>query len=202
MSTKKQDVLVRGQILHYLTDPGPGDDPAAWEYFDDGALWIVDGHVQSVGPWAAVTANLAPQVREAASFHDHRGKLVLPGLVDTHIHYPQAGVMGSFGRQLLDWLNDYTFPAEARFADYCEAEKSAAFVVDRLLAHGTTTASVFATVHAHTVDAFFNAASARNLRMLCGKVLMDLHQVPGGDWVLVATDPQGARFGVVGPKGE
>ena len=175
MSTKKQDVLVRGQILHYLTDPGPGDDPAAWEYFDDGALWIVDGHVQSVGPWAAVTANLAPQVREAASFHDHRGKLVLPGLVDTHIHYPQAGVIGSFGRQLLDWLNDYTFPAEARFADYSEAEKSAAFVVDRLLAHGTTTASVFATVHAHSVDAFFSAAEAKGLRMLCGKVLMDRH---------------------------
>ena len=178
MSTKKQDVLVRGQILHYLTDPGPGDDPAAWEYFDDGALWIVDGHVQSVGPWAAVTANLTPQVREAASFHDHRGKLVLPGLVDTHIHYPQAGVIGSFGRQLLDWLNDYTFPAEARFADYSEAERSAAFVVDRLLAHGTTTASVFATVHPHSVDAFFAAAEARGLRMLCGKVLMDRNCPP------------------------
>jgi guanine deaminase len=72
---------------------------------------------------------------------------VLPGFVDCHLHYPQAGVIASYGRQLLDWLNDYVFPAEARFADASEAERTAAFVVDRLLAHGTTTASVFATVH-------------------------------------------------------
>ncbi len=168
-------VLVRGQILHYLNDPGPADDPAAWEFFDDGALWIANGHIRAAGPWAALRANMPPAIRDAATFHDHRGKLVLPGLVDTHIHYPQAGVIGSYGRQLLDWLNDYTFPAEARFADYAVAEKTAAFVVDRLLAHGTTTASVFATVHAHSVDAFFRAAEARNMRMLCGKVLMDRH---------------------------
>ena len=168
-------VLVRGQILHYLNDPGPGDDPSAWEFFDDGALWITNGHIRAAGPWAALRANMPPAIRDAATFHDHRGKLVLPGLVDTHIHYPQAGVIGSYGRQLLDWLNDYTFPAEARFADYSVAEKTAAFVVDRLLAHGTTTASVFATVHAHSVDAFFRAAEARNMRMLCGKVLMDRH---------------------------
>ncbi|MBS0347991.1 MAG: guanine deaminase [Proteobacteria bacterium] len=166
-------VLVRGQILHYLADPGPGDDPSAWEFFDDGALWIVDGHIHAAGPWSAINANMPPDVRRAAVFHDHRDRLVLPGLVDTHIHYPQAGVIGSFGRQLLDWLNDYTFPAEARFATYSVAERTAGFVVERLLAHGTTTASVFATVHAHSVDAFFEAAAARKLRMLCGKVLMD-----------------------------
>ena len=98
---------------------------------------------------------------------------MLPGFVDCHLHYPQAGVIASYGRQLLAWLNDYVFPAEARFADASEAERTAAFVVDRLLAHGTTTASVFATVHPHSVDAFFAAAEARGLRMLCGKVLMD-----------------------------
>ncbi len=168
-------ILVRGQILHYLNDPGPGDDPSAWEFFDDGALWISNGHIRAAGPWSAIRANMPPDVRQAARFHDYQGQLVLPGLVDTHIHYPQAGVIGSYGRQLLDWLNDYTFPAEARFADYTVAEKTAAFVVDRLLAHGTTTASVFATVHAHSVDAFFQAAEAKKLRMLCGKVLMDRH---------------------------
>ncbi|MBS0353998.1 MAG: guanine deaminase [Proteobacteria bacterium] len=166
-------ILVRGQILHYLSDPGPGDDPSAWEFFDDGALWIVDGRIHAAGPWSAINANMPPEVRRSAVFHDHRDRLVLPGLVDTHIHYPQAGVIGSFGRQLLDWLNDYTFPAEARFADYGVAERTAEFVVQRLLAHGTTTASVFATVHAHSVDAFFEASAARKLRMLCGKVLMD-----------------------------
>ena len=166
-------VLVRGQVLHFVADPGPADAPAAWQYFDDGALWISDGHIHAAGPWSDISAALPPGIRHAATLHDHRGHLVLPGFIDCHLHYPQAGVIASFGRQLLDWLNDYTFPAEARFADVREAERSAAFVVDRLLAHGTTTASVFATVHAHSVDAFFNAASAKNLRMLCGKVLMD-----------------------------
>ena len=170
--------LVRGQLLHFLADPGMGDDPAAWQFFDDGGLWIRDGRIQAAGPWAAITAALPPGVREAATFHDYRGHLVLPGFVDCHLHYPQAGVIASYGRQLLDWLNDYVFPAEARFADASEAERTAAFVVDRLLAHGTTTASVFATVHPHSVDAFFAAAEARGLRMLCGKVLMDRNCPP------------------------
>ena len=170
--------LVRGQLLHFLADPGMGDDPAAWQFFDDGGLWMRDGRIQAAGPWAALTAALPPGVGEAATFHDYRGHLVLPGFVDCHLHYPQAGVIASYGRQLLDWLNDYVFPAEARFADASEAERSAAFVVDRLLAHGTTTASVFATVHPHSVDAFFAAAEARGLRMLCGKVLMDRNCPP------------------------
>ena len=170
--------LVRGQLLHFLADPGMGDDPAAWQFFDDGGLWIRDGRIQAAGPWAAITAALPPGVGESATVHDYRGHLVLPGFVDCHLHYPQAGVIASYGRQLLDWLNDYVFPAEARFADLAEAERSAAFVVDRLLAHGTTTASVFATVHPHSVDAFFAAAEARGLRMLCGKVLMDRNCPP------------------------
>jgi len=170
--------LVRGQLLHFLADPGMGDDPAAWQFFDDGGLWMRDGRIQAAGPWAALTAALPPGVGESATVHDYRGHLVLPGFVDCHLHYPQAGVIASYGRQLLDWLNDYVFPAEARFADASEAERSAAFVVDRLLAHGTTTASVFATVHPHSVDAFFAAAEARGLRMLCGKVLMDRNCPP------------------------
>lgn len=170
--------LVRGQLLHFLADPGMGDDPAAWQFFDDGGLWMRDGRIQAAGPWAALTAALPPGVGESATVHDYRGHLVLPGFVDCHLHYPQAGVIASYGRQLLDWLNDYVFPAEARFADASEAERTAAFVVDRLLAHGTTTASVFATVHPHSVDAFFAAAEARGLRMLCGKVLMDRNCPP------------------------
>ena len=166
-------VLVRGQVLHFLHDPGPADAPAAWEFFDDGALWIADGVIRAAGTWTDIAARLPPQVLATATYIDHYGRLILPGLVDCHLHYAQAGVIASYGRQLLDWLTDYTFPAEARLADYAEAQRSAAFVVERLLAHGTTTASVFATVHAHSVDAFFAAAEARGLRMLAGKVLMD-----------------------------
>ncbi|WP_228111937.1 guanine deaminase [Zoogloea sp. 1C4] len=168
-----QHVLVRGQMLHFLSDPGPEADPAAWQYFDDGGLWIVDGRIQGAGPWDAIVPALPPGVRESAAFHDHRGRLVLPGFVDTHLHYAQAGIIGAYGRQLLDWLNEYTFPAEARLADLSEAERAAAFVVERLLAHGTTSASVFGTVHAHSADAFFAVAEAHRLRLLCGKVLMD-----------------------------
>ena len=168
-------ILVRGQILHFLADPGPKDDPAAWEYFDDGALWIVDGRIHAAGPWEALHAALPPARRAAATYYDYRGRLVLPGLVDTHLHYAQAGALGSFGRDLLDWLGGAIFPAEASFADPGVAERTATFVADRLLAHGTTTASVFATVHAHSVDAFFAAAEARQMRVLCGKVLMDRH---------------------------
>jgi len=168
-----QPILVRGQLLHFLADPGPTDDPAAWQYFDDGGLWIEGGHIRAAGPWETVAARLPPGLGDTARLHDHRGRLVLPGFIDTHLHYPQAGIVGAFSHQLLDWLTDHTFPAEARFADPAEATRGAEFVLDRLLAHGTTTASVFATVHAHSADAFFAAAAARRLRMLCGKVLMD-----------------------------
>ena len=168
-------ILVRGSVLHFLADPGPEDDASAWQYFEDGGLFIQDGVISACGDWATVLASMSKLSREAARYVDYRGKLILPGFVDSHVHYPQMRVMGSFGRQLLDWLEHYTFPAEASFADRAVAEQTAAFFLDRLLAHGATTASVFATVHAHSADAFFKAADARNLRMLCGKVLMDRH---------------------------
>ena len=74
-------MLVRGQVLHFLADPGPHDDPAAWRYFDDGALWVADGRVVVAAPWAEVSAALPPAVRKAAALHDYRGRLVLPGFV-------------------------------------------------------------------------------------------------------------------------
>lgn len=165
--------LVRGAVLHFLRDPGPVDDASACEFFEDGALLIEAGRVSAVGEWGHIAAALDPAAREHAQLHDYRGHLILPGLVDTHIHYPQVGVLGSFGRQLIDWLTEFTFPAESAFADPAVAHQCAEFVVRRMLAHGTTTASVFATVHPHSVDAFFEAASHFDLRMLCGKVMMD-----------------------------
>ena len=165
--------LIRGHILHFLADPGEHDAADSYQSLPDGALWIVDGRVADLGPWAELRARRTPDELAGAECFDYGQQLVLPGLVDTHCHYPQSGVIASFGRQLLDWLNDYTFPAEARLADLSEAERAAAFVVERLLAHGTTSASVFGTVHAHSADAFFAVAEAHRLRLLCGKVLMD-----------------------------
>ena len=107
--------------------------------------------------------------------HDHRGRLLLPGFVDSHVHAPQVDVIGSWGATLLDWLQDYTYPAEMRHADLAVTQAGAAQFLDALLAHGTTAAVVFPTVHKASADALFDAASARGMRLIAGKVLMDRH---------------------------
>ncbi len=162
---------LRGSILHFLADPGEAADAGTWQYWDDGALKIADGKVAAIGPAEEILAARAP-VDEVV---DHRGKLILPGFVDTHVHFAQVDVIASYGRQLLDWLNDYTFPAERAFADPEHGRKVADIFLDNLLRHGTTTAAVYPTVHAQSVDAFFAAAEMRNLRVICGKILMDRH---------------------------
>ena len=159
----------RGMLLHFLADPGEGDDPHAVRFFDDGLLVVEDGRVKAVGGAAA----LLPAIPEGTQRVDYSGQLILPGFVDTHIHYPQTDVIASYGMQLLDWLERYTYPAEAGFGEAGRAREMAEFFLDELLRNGTTTALVFATVHALSVDAFFRCASARNLRMVAGKVLMD-----------------------------
>jgi guanine deaminase len=107
------------------------------------------------------------------AFLDHGDALIIPGLVDCHVHYPQIGMIASPGEQLLDWLDRYTFPAEARFAEKAHAEATAEFFTDQLLRNGVTTALVFSTVHAHSVDALFTAAQRRDLRIITGKMCMD-----------------------------
>jgi len=99
---------LRGSILHFLADPAEEADARAWQYWDDGALKIVDGKVAALGPAAEILASRAP----GDAVIDHSGKLILPGFIDTHVHFAQVDVIASYGRQLLDWLNDYTFPAE------------------------------------------------------------------------------------------
>lgn len=104
---------------------------------------------------------------------DYRGKLIVPGFVDTHIHYPQSEMVGAYGEQLLEWLNKHTFPTERRYEDLEYAREMSAFFIKQLLRNGTTTALVFGTVHPQSVDALFEAASHINMRMIAGKVMMD-----------------------------
>ncbi len=104
---------------------------------------------------------------------DYRGKLIVPGFIDTHLHYPQTDIIASPAPGLLPWLQQYTFPAERRFAEPEHAAEVAEFFIDQLLRCGTTTAMVYCTVHPASVDAFFSASERRNLRMVAGKVLMD-----------------------------
>jgi guanine deaminase len=110
---------------------------------------------------------------------DHRGRLLMPGFIDTHVHCPQLDVIASYGTGLLDWLNTYTFPAELRYADPQVATEGAARFLDALLAHGTTSAVVFPTVHKVSAETLFEAASQRGMRLITGKVLMDRHAPPG-----------------------
>ncbi len=160
---------LRGAILHCLGDPGEDSNPAAWEYVEDGLLLIADGHVEGLGEAEAMLAALPADTPVT----DYRGKLIVPGFIDCHVHFPQLDIIGSFGAQLLDWLNQYAYPAEMKFADPDYARAVAVAFVDELLRNGTTTALVFGTVHAHSADAIFEAAEARGMRLVAGKVLMD-----------------------------
>lgn len=159
----------RARILHCLSDPGESGDPTAVEYFDDGAIVVEAGRITRIGP----AADLLPQLGDDVEVIDHAGKMIIPGLIDCHVHYPQMEVIASYGSQLLDWLENYTFPSERRYSDKAVASAAAEKFLNELLRNGTTTALVFATVHPNSVDAFFEAASKRNMRVAAGKVLMD-----------------------------
>jgi guanine deaminase len=157
-----------GRLLRFTGDPAAG---AGHEYFENGVLLVENGLVAEAGP----ADQLLPRLPAGLPETRHGQRLLLPGFIDTHIHFPQLDVIGSGGMQLLDWLNDYTFPEEARFADVAHAASVAELFLDELLRHGTTTALVFCTVHSASVEAFFTAAQRRGLRMIAGKALMDRH---------------------------
>lgn len=158
----------RGAVLHFVGDPGELG-AQAHEYFDDGLLVLREGKVAAAGEAQA----LLPGLPEGTELVDYSGKLIMPGFVDTHVHYSQTDSIAAYGEQLLEWLERYGFPIERRFADPEYAREVADFFLTELLRHGTTTALVFASVHPESVDAFFTAAQARGLRMIAGKVMMD-----------------------------
>ena len=167
----KKRLAIRGDLLDFTAEPGWGEtESAAVRFRPDHWLLIEDGRI------AAVQAQ-APGADWPRA--DHAGRLVLPGFVDTHVHSPQLDVIGSYGSELLDWLNTYTFPAERRYADAAVAQQGAALFLDALLAHGTTAAVVFPTVHKVSADALFAAAAERGMRLIAGKVLMDRHAPDG-----------------------
>ena len=158
----------RAAILHSLADPSKVGVEQSYEYFEDGLLVVEEGQVVACGPAEELLVRFS-----GVTVTEYPDALITPGFIDTHIHFPQVGVIGSYGTQLLEWLNTYTFPAEGRFADAEVAAENAEVFLGELLRNGTTTALVFGSVHKQSVDAFFEAALARNLRMIAGKVLMD-----------------------------
>ena len=160
---------LRASILHCLTDPGDESRASAYEYFEDGLLLVDGGHIVEAGDAAKLLSDLPTDTQVV----DYSGKLIVPGFIDCHVHFPQLDIIGSYGAQLLDWLNQYAFPVEAKFADPEHAREVAGVFIDEMLANGTTTALVFGTVHPHSADAIFEAADAKGMRLIAGKVLMD-----------------------------
>lgn len=164
--------LIRAHILHFPhTTSAPEQDYAWWP---DGALVIEKERIVAVGE-ASQLLHQYPQ----AECIDNRSCLLIPGLIDSHIHYPQSELIGSYGKALLDWLNSYTFPAEQKFADTDYATTIAELFLNQLFRYGTTTALTYCTVHPQSVDALFTVASRYHMQLIAGKVCMDRHAPPG-----------------------
>jgi guanine deaminase len=161
---------LRGAALTFIADPWEVGNDAALRYEPDAVLAVEDGKISHFGAAEDVLPELRPEtpVRRVG-----RDRLILPGFIDAHVHYPQTQIIGSHGAQLLDWLDRYTFVAEQQFASHEHAREVAEVFLREILRAGTTTAAVYCTVHPGSVEAFFEAALARNLRMIAGKVLMD-----------------------------
>ncbi|HSV19946.1 MAG TPA: guanine deaminase [Casimicrobiaceae bacterium] len=165
---------IRGALLTFAGDPAFAGAGAVL-HEPDAIVAMHAGRVVDCGPAGDVSARL-PAGTPVTAYAD---SLITAGFVDAHVHYPQVPVIGAGGVPLLDWLTRHTFPAEARYADVAHARESAAVYLDESLRQGITTAAVFATVHAHSVDALMEAALARGLRTIGGKVLMDRHAPAG-----------------------
>jgi guanine deaminase len=160
---------LRGRILSFEADPAEVGEAASHTYLEDGIVLVEDGHIAARGDAAAMLGKL-PQ---GTPVDDHAGHLILPGMIDPHIHLPQTQVIASHGTQLLDWLQKYTFVEEQKFADPDHAARIARFFLDELLRNGTTTAAVYGSVHAQSAEALFAEAERCGTRTIAGKVLMD-----------------------------
>ena len=161
----------RASLLHFHADPGFTAEGQTHAWHADGLLVVEDGRVKAAGDHDALLPTLPP----GTPVTDYRGKIITPGFIDTHLHFPQTDMIASPAPGLLPWLETYTFPTERRFGDPAHGRETADFFLDELLRNGTTTAIVYCTVHKESVDALFEASAARNLRMAGGKVLMDRH---------------------------
>ena len=156
--------LLRGRVLSFHADPAETAD--SHRFWENGAILVEDGRILAVGDYAGTRD---PEAREI----DHRPHIIMAGFIDPHIHFPQVQVVAAWAAQLLDWLNDHTFPIEAQYRDPAHAARMAEAFLDQLLLNGTTTASAFCSVHRESAEALFTAAEVRGMAMLAGKVMMD-----------------------------
>jgi guanine deaminase len=159
---------VRGAFLHFVNDPFFVAESDSYRFIEDGLMVIDDGKVKELDQYDKVVGKYP-----GLHIDSYSNSVIVPGFVDTHIHYAQTEMIASYGEQLLEWLNKYTFPAERKFEDEKYASETADFFLRQLLANGTTTALIFGTVHPQSIDALFEKASKLNMRLIAGKVMMD-----------------------------
>jgi guanine deaminase len=158
--------ILRGRVLTFVSEPQGLDDAASYRYLEDGAVVIADGKIVALEDFSSV------QVGDAQVI-DHRPHLILPGFIDTHLHYVQSQMIASYAGSLLEWLNDYTFVEEQKFSQQGHAGSVASAFYDELIRNGTTTAMAYCSSHPRSVDAYFAEAEKRNMLMVGGKVMMD-----------------------------
>jgi guanine deaminase len=170
--------IIRAQVLHTPRDPFAEDgstpaDERALECYENRAVAFAEGQIVATGDFAEVSAE-----HPNAEVIDERHGFLLPGLVDTHVHWPQLGAVGAMGLELLDWLNTRTLPEEAKLADLDYAQPLARDFLRGLAANGTTTALVFGSHFPAAQDAFFEAAAESGLRLASGLVVSDRELLP------------------------
>jgi guanine deaminase len=166
--------LLRGAVLSFRADPFLQPRAECLDYWADGAVLVENGKVRAAGP----ARTIEPMATATATRVDYSDCIISAGFVDTHVHYPQTQMLASYGAQLLEWLERYTFVVEQQFADREHAARIAGLFIEELLRNGTTSAAVYCTVHPQSVDAFFEASSRFDTLMLAGKVLMDRNAPP------------------------
>jgi guanine deaminase len=167
--------LLRGRLLSFLTRPEGVEDRASYRYEQDGGVLVRDGRIEAMGDFSLVSERAGKGVEIV----DHRPHLILPGFIDAHAHFVQMQVIASYGAELLDWLNTYTFPEETRFSDVSHGQRIARLFFDELTRHGTTTVAAYCSVHQQSADAFFAEALARDMLVVGGKVMMDRNAPEG-----------------------
>ncbi|MFW8591359.1 guanine deaminase [Glaciecola sp. 2405UD65-10] len=160
--------LYRASILHFAQATDAPQNDA--QYFADGALVVENERIVAIGDYAELAKQYAN-----AHYVDYQKRLIIPGLIDSHLHYPQTEMIAKYGEQLLSWLENYTFPTENKFASVQYCELIAKHFIQQLIANGTTTACAYSTVHKHAADALFKEASLHNMAFIAGKVCMDRH---------------------------
>ncbi|NJN85437.1 MAG: guanine deaminase [Leptolyngbyaceae cyanobacterium SL_7_1] len=161
-------VAFRGSLIDFVDDPFYTTEQDSVRYIADGLLVVEQGFVREVGSFDRLHSQYSQ-----IPITDYSGKLLTPGLIDLHIHFPQTEMIAAHGEQLLEWLEQYTFPVERKFQDSAYAEQVAEIFITELLRNGTTTAVVLASVHPESVNAVFEAADRHHLRLIAGKVMMD-----------------------------